>query len=40
MEDAKWYFTHETEEDKLWYCNVPEIRRVVAESQRGAEGFH
>ena len=43
MEDAKWYFTHETEEDRLWYrtfCNVPKIRRVVAESQRGAEGFH
>lgn len=19
MEDAKWYFTHETEEDRLWY---------------------
>ena len=19
MEDAKWYFTHETEEDSLWY---------------------
>ena len=40
MEDAKWYFTHETEEDKLWYCNVPEIRCVVVESQRGAEGFY
>lgn len=44
MEDAKWYFTHETEEDRLWYriffCDVPEIRRVVVESQREAEGFH
>lgn len=20
MDDAKWYFTHETEEDRLWYC--------------------
>ena len=19
MEDAKWYFTHKTEEDRLWY---------------------
>lgn len=19
MEDAKWYFTHESEEDRLWY---------------------
>ena len=19
MENAKWYFTHETEEDRLWY---------------------
>ena len=19
MDDAKWYFTHETEEDRLWY---------------------
>lgn len=19
MEDAKWYFTHEAEEDRLWY---------------------
>ena len=19
IEDAKWYFTHETEEDRLWY---------------------
>lgn len=19
MEDARWYFTHETEEDRLWY---------------------
>lgn len=19
MEDAKWYFTHETEEDRTWY---------------------
>ena len=22
MEDAKWYFTHETEEDRLWYHEV------------------
>jgi len=19
MEDARWYFTHETEEDRMWY---------------------
>lgn len=19
MEDARWYFTHETEEDRIWY---------------------
>ena len=40
MEDAKWYFTHETEEDRLWYRNVPKIRRVMVESQRRTEGFH
>lgn len=22
------------------FCDVPKIRRVVVESQRGAEGFH
>ena len=20
MDDAKWYFTHESDEDRLWYC--------------------
>ena len=39
MENAKWYFTHESEEDRLWYGTFFSMCKKFNVSSQPVRGF-